>query len=326
MPYAYFAVCNENEGTNEDPRYYFYIYSKKYSDDQRPVVGTGRFRRLHISYDDIDSESLPTINGVTVYGNKNGDEYVLQNALEQLDGIIIENIPGAKSTITTNIDKDTIKFTSEGVMFTDFTPLYEAIKAEEERAKEAEQTLQDNIDSEEAARIAGDQALDDRITEEVDALNDAIAQEGETREAADDFLKGLIDSEAQVRRDTDKALDDKIVAEETARQAVDAQEASARDQADQILQSNIDAEVTRATNAETNLQNQITDLDNDKQNVLIPGDAISITGDRIDVKYDGSKIILNGSNELSADIYAMLPPTTNHTYHSLKLDENNKLM
>ena len=326
MPYAYFAVCNENEGTDKDPKYYFYVYSKKYSDDQRPIVGTGRFRRLHISYDDMDSESLSTINGVMVYGDKNGDEYVLQNALEQLDGIIIENFPGAKSTITTNIDKDTIKFTSEGVMFTDFTPLYEAIKAEEERAIAAEEQLKADLDSEAQARRDADKVLNDRIDSEGNAWRDAIAQEEADREAVDDFLKELIDSEAQARRDADKALDDKIAAEEAARQAADTQEATAREQADQALSNDLAAETTRATNAETNLQTQITNLDNSKQNVLIPGDAISITGDRIDVKYDGSKIILDGSNQLSADIYAMLPPTTNHTHHSLKLDENNKLM
>lgn len=136
-----------------------------------------------------------------------------------------------------------------------------------QRAKDAEQQLQDNIDAEAAAREEGDTQLQANIDAEAKARADA-----------DKVLQGNIDKEALARQNADAALQDNINKEAQARQAADTvlqgnidKETEARKAADTALGQRIDGLNTRLTAAEaeivkinqllTVLQQQMTSLD-----------------------------------------------------------------
>lgn len=136
-----------------------------------------------------------------------------------------------------------------------------------QRAKDAEQQLQENIDAETAAREEADNQLQANI--------DAEAQ---ARANADNVLQGNIDKEAIARQNADAALQDNINKEAQARQAADTvlqgnidKETEARKAADTALGQRIDGLNTRLTAAEaeivkinqllTVLQQQMTSLD-----------------------------------------------------------------
>ena len=106
---------------------------------------------------------------------------------------------------------------------------------EREERMAADKELQDNLDAEEAARVAADTALGVRIDTE-------IAE----RKAADKTLQDNIDAEKYARTQEDTRLNARIDNEEDAREA-----------ADTTLQDNIDAEETARTEADTTLQDNI---------------------------------------------------------------------
>lgn len=154
-----------------------------------------------------------------------------------------------------------------------------------QRAKDAEQQLQENIDAEAKAREEGDRQLQANIDAEAKAREDAdkvlqgnIDAEAKVREDADKVLQGNIDKEALARQNADAALQDNINKEAQARQAADTElqgnidkEAEARKAADTALGQRIDGLNTRLTAAEaeivkinqllTVLQQQMTSLD-----------------------------------------------------------------
>lgn len=136
-----------------------------------------------------------------------------------------------------------------------------------QRAKDAEQQLQENIDAETAAREEADNQLQANIDAEAQARADA-----------DEVLQGNIDKEALARQNADAALQENINKEAQARQAGDTalqgnidKETEARKAADTALGQRIDGLNTRLTAAEaeivkinqllTVLQQQMTSLD-----------------------------------------------------------------
>lgn len=136
-----------------------------------------------------------------------------------------------------------------------------------QRAKDAEQQLQENIDAEARAREEADNQLQANIDTEAKARKDA-----------DNALQSNIDKEALARQNADTALQDNINKEAQARQAADTalqgnidKEADARKAADTALGQRIDGLNTRLTAAEaeivkinqllTVLQQQMTSLD-----------------------------------------------------------------
>jgi hypothetical protein len=134
------------------------------------------------------------------------------------------------------------------------------LATEAEERKAADKALQDDLDAEEAARIAADAALGVRIDTEIaerkaadKTLQDNIDAEETARTEADTALGVRIDKEIQDRTNADNALGTRIDDEEDAREAADTQlqtnitaEETARKAADKTLQDNIDA-----TNAHT---------------------------------------------------------------------------
>ena len=107
-----------------------------------------------------------------------------------------------------------------------------------QRAKDAEQQLQENIDAEAAAREEADTQLQANINAEAKARADA-----------DKVLQGNIDNEALARQNADAALQENINKEAQARQA-----------ADTVLQGNIDKETEARKAADTALGQRIDGL------------------------------------------------------------------
>lgn len=125
-----------------------------------------------------------------------------------------------------------------------------------QRAKAAEQQLQENIDAEARAREDADNVLQGNIDAEAKARADA-----------DKALQGNIDAEAKDRADADKVLQANIDKEALARQNADAalqeninKEAQARQAADSVLQGNIDKETEARKAADTTLGQRIDGL------------------------------------------------------------------
>ena len=159
------------------------------------------------------------------------------------------------------------------------------LEEEIQRAKDAEQQLQENINAEATAREEADTQLQANIDAEAKAREDAdkvlqgnIDKEAKAREDADKVLQGNIDKEALARQNADAALQENINKEAQARQAADTvlqgnidKEADARKAADTALGQRIDGLNTRLTAAEaeivkinqllTVLQQQMTSLD-----------------------------------------------------------------
>lgn len=154
-----------------------------------------------------------------------------------------------------------------------------------QRAKDAEQQLQENIDVEAKAREDADKVLQGNIDAEAQARADAdkvlqgnIDKEAQARKDADNVLQGNIDKEALARQNADATLQQNINKEAQARQAADTElqgnidkETEARKAADTALGQRIDGLNTRLTAAEaeivkinqllTVLQQQMTSLD-----------------------------------------------------------------
>lgn len=171
----------------------------------------------------------------------NQDALITQNAaniqrnLELIQGIQ-NNISGSylevKALLETEVAARKAEITRvEGLI----TETNQALTTETEERKAADKELQDNLDAEEAARVAADTALGVRIDTE-------IAE----RKAADKTLQDNIDAEKYARTQEDTRLNARIDNEEDAREA-----------ADTTLQDNIDAEETARTEADTTLQDNI---------------------------------------------------------------------
>lgn len=151
------------------------------------------------------------------------------------------------------------------------------------RAKTDE--LAEQIAQEIRDRIAGDNELWAGLRKEIaDRIAD-VAAEKLAREQADNDLNSALDKEIQDRTDA-------VTAEKSAREQADAAEKAAREQADNdlndalaheiqnrtaaddTLQGNIDNEATARANADTAINNRITNLKFSDINGMLPGTRV----------------------------------------------------
>lgn len=197
------------------------------------------------------TELLARANNQDALINQNSAN--IQRNLELIQGIQ-NNISGSylevKALLETEVAARKAEITRvEGLI----TETNQALTTETEERKAADKELQDNLDAEEAARVAADTALGVRIDTETSerkaadtTLQGNIDKEARAREAEDSRLNARIDKETTDRVNADTALGTRIDNEEDAREA-----------ADTTLQDNIDAEETARTEADTTLQDNI---------------------------------------------------------------------
>ena len=186
------------------------------------------------------TELLARANNQDALINQNSAN--IQRNLELIQGIQ-NNISGSylevKALLETEVAARKAEITRvEGLI----TETNQALTTETEERKAADKELQDNLDAEEAARVAADTALGVRIDTEIaerkaadKTLQDNIDAEKYARTQEDTRLNARIDKEVGDRKSADTALGTRIDNEEDAREA-----------ADTTLQDNIDA-----TNAHT---------------------------------------------------------------------------
>lgn len=197
------------------------------------------------------TELLARANNQDALINQNSAN--IQRNLELIQGIQ-NNISGSylevKALLETEVATRKAEITRvEGLI----TETNQALTTETEERKAVDKELQDNLDAEEAARVAADTALGVRIDTETSerkaadtTLQGNIDKEARAREAEDSRLNARIDKETTDRVNADTALGTRIDNEEDAREA-----------ADTTLQDNIDAEETARTEADTTLQDNI---------------------------------------------------------------------
>mgnify|MGYP002566455289 FL=1 len=197
------------------------------------------------------TELLARANNQDALINQNSAN--IQRNLELIQGIQ-NNLSGSylevKALLETEVATRKAEITRvEGLI----TETNQALTTETEERKAADKELQDNLDAEEAARVAADTALGIRIDTETSerkaadtTLQGNIDKEARAREAEDSRLNARIDKETTDRVNADTALGTRIDNEEDAREA-----------ADTTLQENIDAEETARTEADTTLQDNI---------------------------------------------------------------------
>lgn len=197
------------------------------------------------------TELLARANNQDALINQNSAN--IQRNLELIQGIQ-NNISGSylevKALLETEVAARKAEITRvEGLI----TETNQAITTETEERKAADKELQDNLDAEEAARVAADTALGVRIDTETSerkaadtTLQGNIDKEARAREAEDSRLNARIDKETTDRVNADTALGTRIDNEEDAREA-----------ADTTLQENIDTEETERKAADKTLQDNI---------------------------------------------------------------------
>ena len=197
------------------------------------------------------TELLARANNQDALINQNSAN--IQRNLELIQGIQ-NNIPGSylevKALLETEVAARKAEITRvEGLI----TETNQALTTETEERKAADKELQDNLDAEEAARVAADTALGVRIDTETSerkaadtTLQGNIDKEARAREAEDSRLNARIDKETTDRVNADTALGTRIDNEEDAREA-----------ADTTLQENIDTEETERKAADKTLQDNI---------------------------------------------------------------------
>lgn len=197
------------------------------------------------------TELLARANNQDALINQNSAN--IQRNLELIQGIQ-NNISGSylevKALLETEVAARKAEITRvEGLI----TETNQALTTETEERKAADKELQDNLDAEEAARVAADTALGVRIDTETSerkaadtTLQGNIDKEARAREAEDSRLNARIDKETTDRINADTALGTRIDNEEDAREA-----------ADTTLQENIDTEETERKAADKTLQDNI---------------------------------------------------------------------
>ena len=197
------------------------------------------------------TELLARANNQDALINQNSAN--IQRNLELIQGIQ-NSISGSylevKALLETEVAARKAEITRvEGLI----TETNQALTTETEERKAADKELQDNLDAEEAARVAADTALGVRIDTETSerkaadtTLQGNIDKEARAREAEDSRLNARIDKETTDRVNADTALGTRIDNEEDAREA-----------ADTTLQENIDTEETERKAADKTLQDNI---------------------------------------------------------------------
>lgn len=148
-----------------------------------------------------------------------------------IDNTMLDGVAGHGLTGTDDTDAKTRTYAVD----TDIIATKASVDTERVERKQADATLQNNLDNETKARNNADLALGTRISEETSA-----------RTQADATLTNSLNTEIQARRDADTSLGERIDAETTARR-----------QADTTLQSNIDTEASTRQTADNLLTAQV---------------------------------------------------------------------
>ena len=148
-----------------------------------------------------------------------------------IDNTMLDGVAGHGLTGTDDTDAKTRTYTVN----TDIIATKDSVDTERVERKQADATLQNNLDNETKTRNNADLALGTRISEETSA-----------RTQADATLTNSLNTEIQARRDADTSLGERIDAEATARR-----------QADTTLQSNIDTEASNRQTADNLLTAQV---------------------------------------------------------------------
>lgn len=148
-----------------------------------------------------------------------------------IDNTMLDGVAGHGLTGTDDTDAKTRTYSVD----TDIIATKDSVDTERVERKQADDTLQNNLDNETKTRNNADLALGTRISEETSA-----------RTQADATLTNSLNTEIQARRDADTSLGERIDAEATARR-----------QADTTLQSNIDTEASNRQTADNLLTAQV---------------------------------------------------------------------
>lgn len=148
-----------------------------------------------------------------------------------IDNTMLDGVAGHGLTGTDDTDAKTRTYAVD----TDIIATKASVDTERVERKQADATLQNNLDNETKTRNDADLALGTRISEETSA-----------RTQADATLTNSLNTEIQARRDADTSLGERIDAEATARR-----------QADTTLQSNIDTEASNRQTADNLLTAQV---------------------------------------------------------------------
>lgn len=148
-----------------------------------------------------------------------------------IDNTMLDGVAGHGLTGTDDTDAKTRTYAVD----TDIIATKASVDTERVERKQADATLQNNLDNETKTRNDADLALGTRISEETSA-----------RTQADATLTNSLNTEIQARRDADTSLGERIDAE-----------AAARRQADTTLQSNIDTEASNRQTADNLLTAQV---------------------------------------------------------------------
>lgn len=148
-----------------------------------------------------------------------------------IDNTMLDGVAGHGLTGTDDTDAKTRTYAVD----TDIIATKASVDTERVERKQADATLQNNLDNETKIRNNADLALGTRISEETSA-----------RTQADATLTNSLNTEIQARRDADTSLGERIDAEATARR-----------QADTTLQSNIDTEASNRQTADNLLTAQV---------------------------------------------------------------------
>lgn len=148
-----------------------------------------------------------------------------------IDNTMLDGVAGHGLTGTDDTDAKTRTYAVD----TDIIATTASVDTERVERKQADATLQNNLDNETKTRNNTDLALGTRISEETSA-----------RTQADATLTNSLNTEIQARRDADTSLGERIDAEATARR-----------QADTTLQSNIDTEASNRQTADNLLTAQV---------------------------------------------------------------------
>jgi len=159
--------------------------------EDQSINGVKRFERVEAQTDHV-------------IGNKDGETVIVSDALRDTFGrnnakvrLRGSEVPrwvkpdGEVETFLTNVDRENID--------SDLDQLEQQINAVDSESRQRDQVLQDNIDTEENARIAADQQLQSNIDDEESA-----------RIAADEQLQLNIDAEELARINADEALQEEI--------------------------------------------------------------------------------------------------------------------
>lgn len=148
-----------------------------------------------------------------------------------IDNTMLDGVAGHGLTGTDDTDAKTRTYAVD----TDIIATKASVDTERVERKQADATLQNNLDNETKTRNDADLALGTRISEETSA-----------RTQADATLTNSLNTEIQARRNADTSLGERIDAEATARR-----------QADTTLQSNIDTEASNRQTADNLLTAQV---------------------------------------------------------------------